>query len=241
MLKKKFFWMPNQVSFGSLKLPSLHCSSNVNSAFKAFAGFECTPCVHQVTSLGPVLKIFYFLIKILSICTQVGVFLGLINFVKSLYACSPLQSLQYFLAFWRISFSDFWPEIWGFSYPGQNGCPLLHPQGNKWWGFQIQGRQWQTHHWFGTTLNCSLFHQPTCHYFAVTWSFPCIFCPGFKTEFSGRDSEEFVHSILPRARNFCLEFRLTIFFPTGPDSKYFRLVGHTISVALSTLPLQKQP
>lgn len=119
--------MPNQVSFGSLKLPSLHCSSNVNSAFKAFAGFECMPCVHQVTSLGPVLKIFYFLIKILSICTQVGVFLGLINFVKSLYACLPLQSLQYFLAFWGISFSDFWPEIWGFSYPGQNGCPLLHP------------------------------------------------------------------------------------------------------------------
>lgn len=89
-------------------MPSLHCSSNVNSAFKAFAVFECTPCVHQpVTSLGPVLKIFYFLIKILSTCTQVGVFLGLINFVKSLYACSPLQSLQYFLAFWGSPFQTF--------------------------------------------------------------------------------------------------------------------------------------
>ena len=62
-------------------------------------------------------------------------------------------------------------------------------------------------------MSCSLFHQPTCHYFLVSWSFPCIFCPGFKTDFSGRDSEEFVHSILPRARNFCLEFKDWLFFP----------------------------
>ena len=57
-----------------------------------------------------------------------GVFLGInkLREVAVIYFFTTTISSVLF-SFLGLSFSDFWPEICGFSYPGWNGCPLLHP------------------------------------------------------------------------------------------------------------------
>lgn len=126
----------------------------------------------------------------------------------------------------NISFSVFWPKIQGFSDPGVPWMSTAAPTyEDKWWEFNQREENGKLT--TGLVVIWIVVFIPNSPAPAFQ-SLPILhaFSPGFKTELNGRD-----RTILPRTRNVCLEFKDWHPPPKGSDSKYFRLIGHMISVA----------
>ena len=86
-------------------------------------------CISQWQAWDQFSKYFIFWLRSCPCVHRSGMFLGINKLCKVTFICFFTTTISSVLfSFMGISFSDFWPEIWGFSYPGRNGCPLLHPR-----------------------------------------------------------------------------------------------------------------